>query len=32
MEKVSLITVDDIINYLRLTEVSQEERSELELY
>lgn len=32
MEKVSEITVDDIINYLRLTEVSQEERSELELY
>lgn len=32
MEKVSEITVDDIINYLRLTEVSQDERSELELY
>lgn len=32
MEKVSEITVDEIINYLRLTEVSQEERSELELY
>lgn len=32
MEKVSEITVDKIINYLRLTEVSQEERSELELY
>lgn len=32
MEKVSEITVDEIINYLRLTEVSQKERSELELY
>lgn len=32
MEKVSEITVDEIINYLRLTEVSEEERSELELY
>lgn len=32
MEKVSEITVYDIINYLRLTEVSREEESELELY
>ena len=32
MEKVSEITVDNIINYLRLTEVSQNEYKELELY
>ena len=32
MEKVSEITTTDIANYLRLTEVSQNERKELELY
>jgi hypothetical protein len=32
MEKVSEITTTDIANYLRLTEVSQNEREELELY
>ena len=32
MKKVSDITVEDIINYLRLTEVSSEEEIELETY
>ena len=32
MEKVSEITTTDIANYLRLTEVSQDESKELELY
>lgn len=32
MEKISQITTEDIAKYLRLTEVSQEEKNELELY
>ena len=32
MTKVSEITVNDIANYIRLTEVSDEEKKELEIY
>lgn len=32
MTKVSEITVNDIANYIRLTEVSDEEEKELEIY
>lgn len=32
MEKVSQITINDIADYLRLTEVNQTEERELELY
>ena len=32
MTKVSEITVNDIANYIRLTEVSDEEENELEIY